>query len=101
MATDDWFLTLWETPIEIPFATLLANDVDPDDDPLTVCGTGSPQHGTVTPGGVDSVTYTPPDGCLIGLDSFPYTVCDDSGGSDTATVWISIGGIVCPDDTEK
>ncbi len=101
MATDDWFSTLWETKIDIPFATLLANDVDPDGDPISVCATGSPQYGTLAPNGKTAVTYTPPDGCAVGLDSFPYTVCDKPGGSDTATVWISIGGIICPDGNDQ
>ena len=101
VAEDDWFLTLWETPVKVPFETLLANDVDPDGDPIEVCATGDPQYGTVTPDGKTSVTYTPPDGCAVGLDSVPYTVCDKPGGSDTATVWISIGGIICPDGNEQ
>ena len=100
VATDDHFLTGWETPIEIELADLLANDTDPDDDPLTVCGLDDPQFGTLDVG-PDAVVYTPPPGCLIELDSFHYTACDHLGDDDTAEAHITIGGTLCPGGGDK
>jgi hypothetical protein len=96
VAVEDWSLTLWETPVDIPFATLLANDTDPENDPLSVCGLGTPQHGTLTLSIKSGITYTPPPGCLVGLDSFTYRLCDDHGNQATGTVWVTISGIICP-----
>jgi hypothetical protein len=100
-AIDDWFSTVWETPRNIPFATLVANDIDPDKDPLTVCGLGDPVYGTLGQSSMGSVIYTPLDGCAVDLDSFEYTVCDELDGMDTGTVFIQIGGINCPGDPDS
>lgn len=76
---------------------VLANDSDPDSDPLAVDSVviqGS--NGTVTNNGSD-VTYTPDTG-FIGTDSFVYTVTDGKGGYDTATVTVTVteisGGLI-------
>ncbi|WP_386067957.1 Ig-like domain-containing protein [Tahibacter sp. UC22_41] len=68
---------------------VLANDTDPENDPLTITGTSMPAHGTVsfTAG---QVSYTPAPG-YVGADSFTYTISDGHGGSDTATVTVTIG----------
>ncbi|HVJ63500.1 MAG TPA: Ig-like domain-containing protein [Tahibacter sp.] len=72
------------TPIAV-----LANDVDPDGDPLTITAVGAPSHGTATiAGGV--VNYTPTTD-YVGADTFTYTMADGLGGTDTATVTITIG----------
>ncbi|MCP3960135.1 MAG: hypothetical protein GY719_20005 [bacterium] len=44
VAVDDWFGTIWEMPLDISFASLLANDSDPDGDPLQVCGARLPNE---------------------------------------------------------
>jgi hypothetical protein len=77
---------------------VLANDTDPESQTLTVTGvdtTGT--AGTVTNNGTD-VTYNP-NGAFEGLttgqtapDSFTYTVSDGHGGTDTATVNVTIAG---------
>jgi len=56
---------------------VLANDADPDGDPLTVTAAGEPAHGTVVVNPDGTVTYTP-DAGFVGTDTFPYTVCDDA-----------------------
>ncbi|WP_257386237.1 Ig-like domain-containing protein [Tahibacter caeni] len=68
---------------------VLANDTDPENDPLTITGTSAPAHGSVsfTAG---QVSYTPAPG-YVGTDSFTYTISDGRGGSDTATVTVTIG----------
>ena len=60
-------------PVDIP---VLANDVDPDDDPLEVTGVTAPAHGTaVISADHQSVTYQATDSFAL-TDSFTYTVSD-------------------------
>lgn len=69
---------------------VLANDADANGDVLAVRSVqaSSAQGGAVTlVGGV--VTYTPPTG-FRGTDTFTYTVEDTRGGSDTATVTVTV-----------
>jgi CshA-type fibril repeat protein len=75
---------------------VLANDSDPDGDPLTVAEVGAPAHGTATTDGT-TVTYTPADG-FAGTDAFSYTVSDGNGGSDTGQVTVSVNGPPVADD---
>ena len=69
---------------------VLANDGDPDDDPLTLVAVEAPGHGTVQvePGG-DQLRYTPQAG-FVGSDSFAYTVSDGRGGTATARVTVTV-----------
>jgi len=70
---------------------VLANDSDPDGDPLAVTDVVQPDHGAVTINADGTLTYTPEDG-YTGGDSFTYEVCDDHGACDTATVTLDVGG---------
>ncbi len=66
----------------------LANDSDPDGDPLSVSNVGVPSHGTATfLGGV--VNYHPDQG-YVGTDSFSYTVSDGRGGTDFGTITVRV-----------
>ncbi len=67
---------------------VLANDSDPDGDPLTVASVSSPAAGTATTDGT-TVTYTPPAN-WSGSDTFDYTVDDGSGGTATAGVTVTV-----------
>ncbi len=69
---------------------VLANDSDPDGDPLTVTSTTAPTNGTVTINPDGSILYTP-DAGYNGPDSFTYTISDGQGGTTTATVNITVG----------
>jgi gliding motility-associated-like protein len=89
---DDSVSTEVGTPIDID---ILANDNDlPTTGTLT---TTNPLNGTVTinDGGTpndpsdDFVTYTP-DGGFEGTDTFEYTICDNLGNCDTATVTVIV-----------
>ena len=67
---------------------VLANDSDVEGDPLTVSAVTQPAHGSVTTDGA-TVSYTP-NLNYCGADSFTYTVSDGNGGTDTATVSITV-----------
>lgn len=84
-----------DTVTAVPDATstfdLLANDGDPDGDPLTITDISTPANGSVTDNGDGTVDYTPDPG-FTGPDSFSYTVSDGRGGTDMATVSVTVGG---------
>ncbi|MCA9938168.1 MAG: tandem-95 repeat protein, partial [Anaerolineales bacterium] len=87
-AVDDSATTPEDTPITVD---VLANDSDPNGDALTVSGVTQPTHGVVVNNGAD-VTYTP-DADYNGPDSFTYTISDGNGGTDTATVSLTIAPV--------
>ncbi|HKE48562.1 MAG TPA: Ig-like domain-containing protein [Rhodanobacteraceae bacterium] len=68
---------------------VLANDSDPDGDPLTITAVSAAAHGTAAAGG-SGVVYTPAAD-YRGEDSFTYTIGDGRGGSATATVHVTVG----------
>ena len=70
---------------------VLANDSDPDGDPLTVAVVSNPSHGSATVTGDNSVIYTPAP-LFNGSDSFSYRVTDSEGEQATATVTVEISG---------
>jgi VCBS repeat-containing protein len=79
------------TPIDV-----LANDTDADGNTLTVTAVSNPPHGSaIITGGGTGVSYRP-DTNFVGSDSFTYTISDGFGGTDTATVSVTV-----PADTFK
>ncbi len=70
---------------------VLSNDSDPDNDTLTIgdYDTSSIHGGTVGCTSTGVCTYTPPAD-FSGTDTFTYTANDGNGGTDIATVTISI-----------
>jgi RNA polymerase sigma factor (sigma-70 family) len=66
---------------------VLANDTDPDGDPVNVQDLTQPAHGHVLAEG-DSLRYTPDD-TFDGTDSFSYVAADSYGGTATATVTVT------------
>ncbi len=68
---------------------ILAHDTDPDDDDLTVTVPMQPPNGTVEINPDSSVTYTPNTN-FFGTDSFSYMIDDARGGTDEATVQITV-----------
>lgn len=81
------FRTRMETSRED--VALLANDYDPDGDPLTASLATQASHGTVVMEEDGTFTYTP-NANFFGEDSFTYIVNDGFGGTDTATVTITV-----------
>ena len=87
VAGDDAAVTDEDTPVYIP---ILDNDSDADGDELTVA-LGDPSNGSVVFDG-EGYLYTP-DADFNGDDSFTYTISDGNGGSDTATVSITVNAV--------
>ncbi|MCX6662563.1 MAG: Ig-like domain-containing protein, partial [Euryarchaeota archaeon] len=79
----------------------LANDNDPDGDSLSIASVSNPPHGSTTTNG-NYVFYTP-DPNYFSIDTFSYTMSDGHGGTDTATVTVTVAPISDPpianDDT--
>jgi alpha-tubulin suppressor-like RCC1 family protein len=82
---DDTASTQAGVVITVP---VLANDSDPDGDPLTITAVTQPSHGTaqIT---TDGIRYTP-GGSYSGSDAFTYTAKDSTGASGTASVRVSV-----------
>ena len=86
-AVNDTLSTPQDTPKSV---NVLANDTDPNGDPLTVTTLApTAAHGTVSCTAAGVCTYTPSSG-YVGPDSFTYTISDGNGGSDTATVSVTV-----------
>jgi uncharacterized repeat protein (TIGR01451 family) len=84
VATDDLdVLAVSGVPLTID---VLANDFEPDGEPLEVVAVGAPQAGSAELG---SVIYTS-DSEYIGTDQFTYTVCDPGGLCDEGLVTLTI-----------
>ncbi|MCB0909939.1 MAG: cadherin domain-containing protein, partial [Nocardioidaceae bacterium] len=75
--------------LNISPATLLANDVDPDGDVLSIMLASGPMHGAVTAHPDGSWTYTPTS-VYFGTDSFTYVVSDGDLISLPVTVTINV-----------
>jgi subtilisin family serine protease len=84
-ATDDTATTAEDTAVSVP---VLANDSDPNSDPLTVSAVTDPPHGTAAVQVDNTVLYTP-DPNYNGADSFSYTVSDGSH-TDTGSVAVTV-----------
>jgi hypothetical protein len=71
---------------------VLANDSDPDGDPLTVSNLSNPSSGSASNNGDGTVTYTPNTN-FAGADSFTYDACDPGGLCDQASVSITVTAV--------
>jgi Big-like domain-containing protein len=82
-----------------PAPGVLANDLDPNDDPLTAALVSGPLHGTLvfTPDG--SFSYIPTPTTFSRTDIFSYTVSDGTLTSNIATVTVTVNPlpVVVPD----
>jgi parallel beta-helix repeat protein len=85
-AADDAVTTTEDVASTIP---VLANDADVDGGPLIVSGVSNPAHGSATVNVDGTVTYTPAPS-YNGADAFTYTASDGRGGTDTATVSVTV-----------
>ena len=86
LAVDDAAETVEGTAV---FIDVLANDSDPNGDPLTVVEVSAPAHGTAVVAAAGTVEYTPgPD--FHGTDRFTYVVGDGSGLTARAAVEVTV-----------
>ncbi len=86
VAVDDGLSTVAETAAN---RNLKSNDSDVDSPTLTITAVTQGANGTVVLQANQTVTYTPAAG-FVGSDSFSYTLSDGAGGSDTATVLVTV-----------
>jgi hypothetical protein len=86
IANPDSATTKPATPVTI---NVLANDSDPDGDPLTVTSVTDPPNGTATRNPDNTVTYRPDCG-FTGTDMFTYSISDGAGGSASALVTVTV-----------
>ncbi|MBW4641512.1 MAG: VCBS repeat-containing protein [Goleter apudmare HA4340-LM2] len=91
VAGDDRNITSFNTPVLILVSNLLLNDSDIDSNPLTLNVINAINGTAVLTSifGNDVIEFTPDPG-FIGDASFDYTVSDGFGGTDIATVTVTV-----------
>jgi arylsulfatase A-like enzyme len=96
---DDRATTTADASIQID---VLANDSDPDGDPLSVASVSSPGTGTSLVSDNGTIVYTPTS-AFTGSDSFTYEACDDAKASmcEEATVTISPNVVIVLTDDQS
>jgi VCBS repeat-containing protein len=79
---------------DVPIVTIdvLKNDTDPDNDKLLVVKASQGHNGSVTINTNSTITYAPKRN-FSGNDTFTYTLSDGKGGTDTATVNVTINAV--------
>ena len=90
VGTDDAFTIGKNGTFQISFATLLANDTDPNGDTLSVVDAGGATNGSVTRDAQTGNVFFTPNANYSGLASFSYTVSDGRGGTATANVNLTV-----------
>ena len=88
-AVDDEVLTVANTEVVLFPSSLLDNDSDRDRNSLTLTAVNNAVNGNVVLDELGNVVFTPDDN-FTGEASFEYTVNDGRGGSDTATVAVTV-----------
>jgi len=86
LATADTAATSAGAPVTV---AVLANDRDPDGDPLRIVSLTAPAHGTVLATRNGQITYTPRQG-YRGLDTFTYTAGDGQGHTAMGRVTVTV-----------
>jgi large repetitive protein len=73
-ANPDTATTPYMTPVIV---NVVANDTDPESDPLTITSNTNPSNG-IAVCSATGCTYTPNTG-FVGTDTFDYTISDGNG----------------------
>ena len=86
-----------DNTITLTAAQLLANDTDPDGDPLFITDVLAPEHGTLDLtanefGHIVGIDFVP-DADYSGIAQFEYRTSDGNGGTDTATVQLNVRAV--------
>jgi hypothetical protein len=89
VAANDAYAAFSGQILNVQAPGVLANDSDPDGDPLTAVRISVPTHGQLSFISSGSFTYTPDPG-YIGADSFTYAASDGPLSSNTAKVSITV-----------
>lgn len=92
VTVDDGFSGYENTPFVINAAQFLANDSDPDGDPLSLAQVANAQHGSVEIQPDGQVRFTP-DAGFSGQASFQYLVADPYGGQTWATAFLNVAHV--------
>ena len=95
LPVDETYFTDEDTPlivdgIELP--TVLENDADPEDAPLTAVWVSDPAHGVLELNADGTFTYEP-DADWHGGDWFTYMAYDGTGYSEPATVFVIVRSV--------
>ena len=94
-----------ETDEDTPLTSILvlANDTDPQGQPLTITGTPTAANGVVGVNPDGTLSYTP-NLDFNGLDTITYSITDPDGNEATSTVTVIVNPVndapVAADDTE-
>ena len=91
-ANPDAYSTTEDTPLTVAAPGVLANDSDPEHDPLSAVLVSGPSHGTLTLNPDGSFTYTPATN-HTGSDSFTYQASDGTLTSELATVTLTVTAV--------
>lgn len=87
VAQSDTFFTEVGTPITF---NPVANDIDINNEPLSIMSFEQPNNGLVVENFDGTLTYTP-DADFEGIDLFDYVISNQSGGFGTGTTSIVVG----------
>lgn len=89
VASNDSYSVVSGNVLNVAAAGVLANDSDPDKNPITAVLGTTVAHGSLTFNANGSFSYTPSAG-YVGTDSFTYTAFDGKLSSNVATVTITV-----------
>ena len=89
-AVDNYYATATKHQLVVQGGDLLANDTDPNGNPLYAILVSGPTNGSVSLNLDGSFVYTPSKK-FSGIDFFTYKVSDGIAESDVATAWINVG----------
>ncbi|WP_166832001.1 Ig-like domain-containing protein, partial [Thalassoroseus pseudoceratinae] len=93
VAADDAVVTNEDQSLVIQIGDLTSNDFDIDGDSLTVDPQNGPSHGILVPAVTTNGFIYSPLNDFFGTDSFTYLLSDGNGGSDLATVTITVNPV--------
>jgi len=96
-ASDDNYSVREDETLAVTDSTngILGNDSDPDGDPLRASIASTPQHGDLTLNDDGTFEYVP-DPDYNGSDGFAYQVSDGNGGTDRASVALTVTAVNDP-----
>jgi VCBS repeat-containing protein len=92
LARSDDYSTNEDVVLSVPAPGVLANDSDPDGNPLTVSLQSGTSHGTLSLSSNGGFVYTP-EADFSGSDEFTYIASDGLGGTATAAVTLGVNPV--------